>query len=624
MNQSSPNRTGFRWRSLLQFRLRTLLALLVLSALAMGAARWRMEQYAFRAMMTEAVLTKAVHVGSQPGTPWILARFADPTTFRDVTHLSLHGVRTVDDSDLALLRFLPELRRLSLHGAGISDNGAVHLAQLKSLQALSLKSTAITDKTIEQLQDLTQLELLQLSNCSDIGPALAKLGNLTRLQTFEAFGANVNEQQLAWLAGCQNLRILDIMQTLVKDPSSLLAKVSHLRELSVGGWQLERLELAGAADLTKLRVATRGAALKLVDLPRLQSLQVVSPSECAKQRSNGRPFTVSRIELKNLPSLTGLSLPLAREVSIVDAAKLAELRLSVGSLSGQDLQETMDEDCRLQGLPSLKLLQIRMNGSKLPATLGNLDALQNLSVANATRSDVGSAPLRVDAITQLEQLNEVVLRDVVVDQETLGALPPSVRSLTIVRGLLTADALQGLGRLVELNSLEIIEPRILHGHLLAPLTAPTRDAPRIERRVALPEPLPTLPRLAQLRVVQTAQRPWPARVFLGDLAGKPSLTDLTFTGLNIEVADLESIAGLKYLTNLYLSDESASWSVAKCEALRGARSLVNLGIAYQDGPATPSEQELRRILTVGRDPLTFLLQLRAVSPPPASPRAQLR
>ena len=167
---------------------------------------------------------------------------------------------TFDDSDLALLRFMPELRRLSLHGAAISDRGAGHLAQLKSLQALSLKSTPITDQTIAQLRDLTQLELLQLSNCRDIGPALAELSKLTRLQTFEAFGANVDEQQLSWLAGCGNLQKLDIMQTLVRDPSQLLARLSNLSELSVGGWPLERLELHDAQYLTKLRVATRRAA----------------------------------------------------------------------------------------------------------------------------------------------------------------------------------------------------------------------------------------------------------------------------------------------------------------------------------------------------------------------------
>ena len=346
----------------------------------------------------------------------------------------------------------------------------------------------------------------------------------------------------------------------------------------------------------------------MTNLPRLRSLQVASPSERQKQRSNGRPFTLASLEINNLPSLTGFSLPLVHHVSIDDAPKLADLRLSVGSNLLPEVVETTDENCRLQRLPSLKRLQIDLNGERLPSSLGNLDALQSLSVTNAQRSETDQRPFRVDSVARLQQLSEVVLRDVVVDQETLSALPASVRSLTIVSGRFTSNALLGLRNLRDLTSLEIVDIRLADALLVPSPTLPSGVTPS-----PTPQPLPALPRLTSLSVRHSPQQPWPAHLLLGDLAGKPNLTDLVLVGVKLEIEELEAIARLKHLAVLHLSDETTPWSVAKCEALHGARSLVELGISYQGWPVVaPSEAELQRALSVDRDARTFQLQLRPV------------
>jgi hypothetical protein len=56
------------------------------------------------------------------------------------------------DADLALLEPLPELRRLNLSGAPITDAGLIHLKRLKNLVIIDLTNTKVTPKGVSDLQ----------------------------------------------------------------------------------------------------------------------------------------------------------------------------------------------------------------------------------------------------------------------------------------------------------------------------------------------------------------------------------------------------------------------------------------------------------------------------------------
>jgi|GEM_PF-4130318 len=86
---------------------------------------------------------------------------------RHLHTLRLDG-KHVDDSALAALTELPNLRSLFISGASITDSGLRHLARLPKLEQLDVSHTGITPAGLHHLEQLPNLRLLSLRSCTRI------------------------------------------------------------------------------------------------------------------------------------------------------------------------------------------------------------------------------------------------------------------------------------------------------------------------------------------------------------------------------------------------------------------------------------------------------------------------
>src|SRR4051812_35874780 len=85
-NQTRPR--GRRW---LQFRLRSLLGLMLTVCLLLGWFRWHVHSYERQHQALKALARLDPYIGVEPGTPRWLAPFVATEVYQDVTHVSFQS-----------------------------------------------------------------------------------------------------------------------------------------------------------------------------------------------------------------------------------------------------------------------------------------------------------------------------------------------------------------------------------------------------------------------------------------------------------------------------------------------------------------------------------------------------
>jgi len=159
MTAPTPKR---RWY---QYRLRTLVVLMLLASIGMSWVAVRMER-ARRQQAALAELGKSgpmlwITEGAAPrGLAWLESVLGEGFFTRVIELRIVH--RKTTDADLERLRGLRDLRLLFLDSPGISDAGLAHLEGLPRLQTLWLYGAPITDAGLEHLTRVPRLERLAL------------------------------------------------------------------------------------------------------------------------------------------------------------------------------------------------------------------------------------------------------------------------------------------------------------------------------------------------------------------------------------------------------------------------------------------------------------------------------
>ena len=154
MNVATPPRRWF------QFRLRTLMSVVTLIAVLLGWRLyvWRAQQEQQRQAMAEIQAQGAstsVTFGSYAEAIILQGRKADNVVILDNPQLT--------DDDLKALDNAPLTRSLYLVGSQITDDGLVHLRNLKQLETLDLKKNKrLTDAGLVHLEGLKNLDQLIL------------------------------------------------------------------------------------------------------------------------------------------------------------------------------------------------------------------------------------------------------------------------------------------------------------------------------------------------------------------------------------------------------------------------------------------------------------------------------
>ena len=391
------SKPAYRLRRLVQFRLRTLLVLLLAASLLMGWWRHTVQRYGRQQEALAEVAHLAKFVAFEPGQPAWLRPFADEAVFRDVVHLSFQSRRDFKDEHIVHLAKMPRLRRLSLQHARISDEGLKHLAKLEHLDTLSLESTRVGNEGMPYLSDLPRLRMLQLNGTNVTGAGLEHLVELPSLERLEIVNQRIGNDDLQpltrmprlrqlevgnskfTLAGWKTLSDLPLEELEIYGPESLeirLEHMEHLRSLDIAAWRIHDVILVDLPNLSQLKFRQHiGGNVWLMGLPRLRDLNLDG-----KELSD-RTFQ----SVTSLPNLEKLSLAHARPRS----GSWRNLR-RLKSIKELDLTATGIDDHELRHLSELKTLEVlRLNVNPIHAkALRQLSQLSNLRVL-----DISHTPL---------------------------------------------------------------------------------------------------------------------------------------------------------------------------------------------------------------------------------------
>ena len=298
---AAPSR--FRWRRLVQYRLRTLL--IVMTILAAGLGWWshkaRQQRVAVEVIRSAggliiydfekrnlqrpsywpAGLVDAlgvdffadVHVvdlqydhsgprymglnrwQSNTGTDAQMAHIGRLSKLRI---LRLGGATT--DAGSSNIRGLTALEQLDLGSTRVTDAGLEHLEGLMALRRLSLDAVHLTDSGLKHLSRFSRLEQLNISRTRVTNAGLEHLAGMTALKSLSLRELPVTDSGLEKIKGLKSLEGLDLAQTRITD-----AGLEHLRAFTA----LIRLDLYGTqvtdAGLRHLRGLTSLQSLQLSD-----------------------------------------------------------------------------------------------------------------------------------------------------------------------------------------------------------------------------------------------------------------------------------------------------------------------------------------------------------------------
>jgi len=227
----------FRFRSLVQFRLATLLIAITLIGVWLGVWANRANRQKRAVAAIEAAGAgmdfdyerdsqgNRVDVDHSPA-PQFLRRWMGDDFFRRVVEVDYEigfddqgnflGLTRIDDKGMACLEGLPDVECLLLgFQPGITDAGLVHLRGLRSLQYLDLRQSSVTGTGCAQLASLKKLSNIQLEG-SPLTPAgLVAIGRLQQLEVLDLSNTPVTDDSLPALLPLKNLKILRLPKTRV-------------------------------------------------------------------------------------------------------------------------------------------------------------------------------------------------------------------------------------------------------------------------------------------------------------------------------------------------------------------------------------------------------------------------
>ena len=369
-------------------------------------------------------------------------------------------------SDLAPLAGLTALEDLDLHGTGIRDDAAPHLAKLQALRRLDLQGTNISDDAVATLETLTNLETLNLYRTRISNAGLERLSRLPRLREIDvrytrvtasghdAFRA-ARPQARIQFAGGNARSISKLAPPPGRDPAALAAWIR---------------KLGGTARLQNGFVSLRGIPLDdrsveaLTRLPGLRALDLEASD--LGDAAMPRLATISALEELSLNSTqisdTGLAAltPLRRlqrlhlNNTYVEGAPFASWPAD-SAIEELSLLGTATSDAALPGIARLGRLR-KLVLAESDVTGPGLAALASLPLIHL---DLSAADIADDApLEKLTKLRWLSLRDTRISDLTLARKLPaltSLETLDLARTRISNAGIEFLSRLTALHHLDL-------------------------------------------------------------------------------------------------------------------------------------------------------------------------
>ncbi len=131
--------------------------------------------------------------------------------------ISLRGSNNIDDACLRHFRFLSKLEWLCFDWTNVTDDGLVHLNGLKHLKNLYLEGTVVDGHGLRHLSGLPNLALLNLDHTQIADSNLEELRHVPQLQILVLRNNSITDAGLAKIASLKCLTHLYLSETLITD-----------------------------------------------------------------------------------------------------------------------------------------------------------------------------------------------------------------------------------------------------------------------------------------------------------------------------------------------------------------------------------------------------------------------
>ena len=172
--------TNRRWY---QFSLRTLLLIFIGAGLVLAA--WRASPGERRRIAAAKIELAGGFVHYEYSPDSFLKRRLPPAYFSNASEVYFHLAPSCSDKDIVALGEFPELKKISLYGTHVTDEGMKNLAGLHSLTELDLSMTPVTSAGIAEIRELSGIRMLILKGTVVDDQGLGYLKSLPNLQTLD-------------------------------------------------------------------------------------------------------------------------------------------------------------------------------------------------------------------------------------------------------------------------------------------------------------------------------------------------------------------------------------------------------------------------------------------------------
>lgn len=425
----------------------------------------------------------------------------EPNTDTLSSGLRRLSIQTDTREDYSALTLFPELKALSLSGAGIDDQTTSFLVDMRQLEYLSLRESDITDAAMEHLSSLTRLKLLDLADTDITDQGLRHVGELINLQTLDLSNTRITEAGLEHLVALENLTFLElpernfdvqnaeIMERLPRFSGTLDLSLTRMNDqhrrvllnkpvssACLRGHTLQHADFELIQSWSELRdldlsmTLWLGGDFRLIDNAQLQTLQL-----------DGAQMTDADLAQISLPaSLSSLSLA---DTAIAGDTLLALAHLKLHSLN---LSNTMLSENGIRNAFAVKADSLILKNMRNAATLQEIDTgsdgIQSLTIE-------ASAPLLkvlVDTpgASGLRRLN---LQNASTEHVGLVARFTGLTALTLERGDFRHGSFVQLSGNRRLREVHLIECQCDQAAMTEINDIPALDQLTIESSLPIPE-----------------------------------------------------------------------------------------------------------------------------------------
>lgn len=315
-------------------------------------------------------------------------------------HLNLNQCSSISDAGVAHLKDIPSLRRLSVGGTKVTDEGLKVVGGLH-LDELYVASDAVTDAGVAHLAKLTKLRKLGLYSKALTAASFAHIADMTELEEFNTSPYEFDDARLKHMAKFTKLKKVTVGGAGLTDAGMAALKgMTELRELRVEGDKVTATGVSHLAGLTKLQKLTvlrgpgfNGEALAaLAGMTELRELELIYTP--AIDKAGGAHVG----KLKSLKRLRFGSATADGLAGIAGLTTLEDLDLNYSAVGDDAVRHLAG----LAGLKSLNLYATRVTDAGL-LPLKGLTALKNLSIGENKQLTDGALTAAA-AIPNLEQL----------------------------------------------------------------------------------------------------------------------------------------------------------------------------------------------------------------------------